>query len=421
MKNQLNMSSSPLLPAILTLTLLSFTLSANAQVCSEGFSKLAQQKNISDCKRLRTLGAEFAWNLHSNGSNSNYTVVDILFGVILNAPQGWIAWGVNPGKRPEMIGTKAIIAVKNSDGRWVVDTYNITKETRNGCILLRSELKIVLCKSIEQEVEGMSTMSVRLSLPTEEYNVTKLNHVWQVGYDIEDGHPLRHPRTLRNVDSTEVINLTDRKGPSTGQYRSYLRSIHGVLNIIGWGTLLPFGIIIARYFRVFPFQCDPSWFYLHIGCQLTGFLVGTAGWAIGLSLGHSSRYYTFHHHRTFAILIFIFSTVQMLAFRLKPKVTDDYRKYWNMYHHFLGYGLLAIIVINIFKGIHILEGGDAWKWGYIGVLAFLGAIAFGLEVFTWIRFFRLKQRKKNHGAKKGPNQKETVEPPKDKDVFLIQG
>ncbi|KAG5053392.1 hypothetical protein JHK85_005901 [Glycine max] len=50
---------------------------------------------------------------------------------------------------------------------------------------------------------------------------------------------------------------------------------------------------------------------------------------------------------------------QMLAFRLKPKVTDGYRKYWNMYHHFLRYGLLAITYCYIFKGINILEGGDA--------------------------------------------------------------
>ncbi|XP_014503940.1 cytochrome b561 and DOMON domain-containing protein At3g25290 [Vigna radiata var. radiata] len=391
---QQSMPSSPLLPlTILTLTLLSLTLAANAQDCTEAFLKLAQQKNISDCKRLRTLGAEFAWKLHANSSH-NSTLVDILFGATLNAPQGWIGWGVNPGRRPEMVGAKAIIAVKRSDGTWLMGTYNITKEIRNGCNLLPSEIGIVLDKSVEQEVDNLHTMHVRLNLSSHAYNVTRLNHIWQVGYDIEGGRPLGHPKTLRNVDSTEVIDLTDSNGRSTGQYRSYLRTIHGVLNIIGWGTLLPIGIIIARYFRVFPFKYDPLWFNLHIGCQLTGFLVGTTGWAIGLSLGHSSRYYTFRDHRTYGILIFTFSTIQMLAFRLKPKLTDDYRKYWNMYHHFLGYGLLAIIFINIFKGIRILEGGDAWKWGYVADLAFLGAIAFGLEVYTWIHFFGLKQKEK---------------------------
>ncbi|KAL5126322.1 Cytochrome b561 and DOMON domain-containing protein [Glycine soja] len=397
-RQQKNMSSSLILPlTILTvLSFLSLAIGHRAQPCSEEFLKLAQQKNLSDCKTLRTLGAEFAWSYH-NVTNKSIEL-EIMFCATLPTPQGWMAWGVNPGKRPEMIGTKAIIAIKHGDGTWKIDTYNVTKETRNGCSLLPSKIAFVTNMSVEQNVANRNAMYARLVLPSEVYNVTKLNHVWQVGYDIEDGHPLGHPTTLRNVDSTEVIDLTDN-GRSTGQYRSYLRSVHGVLNIIGWGTLLPIGIITARYFRVFPFKWEPMWFNLHIGCQLTGFLVGITGWAIGLSLGHSSRYYTFHAHRNYGILIFTLSTVQMLAFRLKPKVTDDYRKYWNMYHHFLGYGLLAIIFINIFKGITILEGGVAWKWGYIGNLALLGTIAFGLEVFTWIRFFMLKH-KQGHKANK---------------------
>jgi len=211
--------------SIFTLTLLSFTLAANAQACTEAFFKLAQKKNISDCKRLRTLGAEFAWNLHGNGSGNNSTVVDILFGATLQTQQGWIGWGVNPGKRPEMVGTRAIVAVKRSDGKWSVDTYNITKEIRNGCNLLPSKIGIVVSKSVEEEADNMHTIYVRLRLPSEEYNVTRLNHVWQVGYGIEGGHPHRHPTTLRNVDSTEVIDLTDSNGRSTGQYRSYLRSV----------------------------------------------------------------------------------------------------------------------------------------------------------------------------------------------------
>lgn len=104
----------------------------------------------------------------------------------------------------------------------------------------------------------------------------------------------------------------------------------------------------------------------------------------------------------------------MLAFRLKPKDTDDYRKYWNMYHHFLGYGLLTIIVINIFKGINILNGGSKWKWSYIGILICLGAIAFGLELTTWIKFFIEKYNKtKSNNSTVQPN-KDTLEDASDK-------
>lgn len=82
----------------------------------------------------------------------------------------------------------------------------------------------------------------------------------------------------------------------------------------------------------------------------------------------------------------------MLALRLKPKVNDDYRKYWNMYHHFLGYALLVTIIMNIFKGISILKGGKGWRWGYIGILCLMGAITLALEIYTWLKFFQDKRK-----------------------------
>ena len=84
---------------------------------------------------------------------------------------------------------------------------------------------------------------------------------------------------------------------------------------------------------------------------------------------------------------------QMLALRLKPKESDDYRRYWNMYHHFLGYALLAVIAINIFKGISILKGGSGWRWAYIGILILLGAVTLGLEIYTWVKFIGEKRRR----------------------------
>lgn len=90
----------------------------------------------------------------------------------------------------------------------------------------------------------------------------------------------------------------------------------------------------------------------------------------------------------------LFGVDQMLALRLRPSQKDEYRKYWNMYHHFLGYGLLVIIIMNIFKGIHILQAGNGWKWAYIGILTILGAIVLGLEIVTWAKFCYDKQKQK---------------------------
>jgi hypothetical protein len=80
--------------------------------------------------------------------------------------------------------------------------------------------------------------------------------------------------------------------------------------MVGWGTLLPIGVIIARYSRRHPIKYR-YWFVLHAGCQITGYVLGTTGWAIGLWLGHASKYYTFHTHRFLAIFIFTFTTLQV--------------------------------------------------------------------------------------------------------------
>ena len=45
---------------------------------------------------------------------------------------------------------------------------------------------------------------------------------------------------------------------------------HGLLGMMGWGVLMPIGMMTARYFR----QLDPCWFYSHMAIQVAGFAVG---------------------------------------------------------------------------------------------------------------------------------------------------
>ena len=228
-KGQQSMPSSTTssLTTILILALLSFAFGyQSAQPCSDDFSQIVQQNNISHCKKLRTLAAEFGWK-YQNSTNSS-TIIEILFRAKLKTSVGWIAWGVNPEKKPQMIGTKAIIAIKHEDGSLRVDTYDVTKETKSGCRLMPSQnigLKVLKMSAWSVEKPSSYTiLSAKLILPSE-YNITKLNHVWQVGNAAQDDQPLQHRTALQNVDSTETIDLTSDSGRSTGQYRSFLRSV----------------------------------------------------------------------------------------------------------------------------------------------------------------------------------------------------
>lgn len=83
-----------------------------------------------------------------------------------------------------------------------------------------------------------------------------------------------------------------------------------MVNAISWGILLPVGAIIARYVKVFK-SADPAWFYLHVACQCSAYIVGLAGWILGLQLGSDSKGITYHKHRNLGIAIFTLATVQV--------------------------------------------------------------------------------------------------------------
>lgn len=119
---------------------------------------------------------EFAWSYHSVTNES--IVLEIML----------IGWA-------EMIGTKAIIAIKRSDGTWGMDTHTTSpRRPENACSPLPSKIAFVTNKS----VANMNTMNARiLVLPSDVYKLSWVcNWVWP-----SPGHP----RTLRNVDRTWLM------------------------------------------------------------------------------------------------------------------------------------------------------------------------------------------------------------------------
>lgn len=59
-----------------------------------------------------------------------------------------------------------------------------------------------------------------------------------------------------------------------------LKRSHGILNMLGWGILMPIGVLVARHMR----QWDPIWFYSHSIIQSCGFVLGVAGVICGIVL-----------------------------------------------------------------------------------------------------------------------------------------
>lgn len=200
---------------------------AQSSSCSLHFSEMAKTINITQCKKLTTLGAEFGWSVSS--ANHSETRIDIILGASLHSETGWLAWGVNPGKMPQMVGTRAIIGIRQQNESLVINTYNITRDTKLGCQLLPTEnMQDVKFSRMGVNYIGerrYMIINATLYLPLQDYNVSKLSHVWQVGHHAEGWQPMMHAASLQNVDSTETLNMNNGNAQSVGQHRHHLRHV----------------------------------------------------------------------------------------------------------------------------------------------------------------------------------------------------
>lgn len=89
---------------------------------------------------------------------------------------------------------------------------------------------------------------------------------------------------------------------------------HGVIGAVAWGLLLPLGIMAARYLRPLS-GSNPAWFFIHVTCQCTGYLLGVASWAMGMKLYTYNQGAVPTKHRKVGISIFALATLQVILYQ----------------------------------------------------------------------------------------------------------
>lgn len=107
-----------------------------------------------------------------------------------------------------------------------------------------------------------------------------------------------------------------------GSFPYGLRRAHGALNVFAWGVLMPIGAIIARYFR----RMDPLWFYLHVGLQFVGFIIGLAGVVAGVAL-YNKIQADIPAHRGLGIFVLFLGILQVR--RLKKYTANNLNENMN--------------------------------------------------------------------------------------------
>lgn len=363
---------------LLLCLLISVFGSSSAQTCSS--YSFSRNRVYATCTDLPVLNSFLHWTYHqSNGT------VDIAYrhgGVDTST---WVAWALNINGSG-MRGAQSLVALHNSSsGVPHAYTSSVDGYVTN---LAKSDLSFRVPSLSAEYVNSEMIIHASLVLPSS--SRTSFNQVWQAGPVSSGGSPGRHLTSGANTQSVGTVDFASGQVSSTGGSQQRKRNVHGVLNAVSWGTLMPLGAIIARYLKVFK-SADPAWFYLHVACQSSAYIVGVAGWATGLKLGSDSVGITHTTHRNIGITLFCLGTLQVFALLLRPKKDHKYRLYWNVYHWTVGYTAIILSIVNIFEGLDILDPGKNWKKAYIGVIIFLGFNAVMLEAYTW--YIILKRKK----------------------------
>ncbi|KAJ9180838.1 hypothetical protein P3X46_009036 [Hevea brasiliensis] len=375
-----------MLKLVLSLSIfMSMVLSSSAQKCSS--YAFSSNQVFSACNDLPYLNSFLHWNY--NSSSSKLQIAYRHSGI---SSSRWIAWAINPTSTG-MVGSQSLVAFQQSDGTMKAYTSPISSYQTS-----LQEGKLSFEVSNLSATYSNNEMIIFATLGISSIGTTTVNQVWQEG-PVSSDSPQVHSTTGANVQSMGTVNLlSGTVGASGGNDKTRKRNIHGVLNAVSWGILMPTGALIARYLKVFK-SADPAWFYLHVSCQSIAYIIGVAGWGTGLKLGSQSSGVQYDAHRTIGIILFCLGTLQVFALLLRPKPDHKYRLYWNIYHHTVGYTVIILSITNIFKGFDILNPEKKWKNAYIGVIAALAFNAVWLEGYTW---YLVVKRRRSESAGKMP-------------------
>ncbi|KAL1317697.1 hypothetical protein HN51_069907 [Arachis hypogaea] len=367
---------------LLLFILIALIASTSANTCTTQTLTDASNNNkvYANCMDLPHLNAFLHWT--HNTSNSS---VSVAFVATPPRPGGWVSWAVNP-TGTGMVGAQSFVAYKGDNGVVTVFPLNIQSYSK-----MSQNLTIDTWNLRGEEDEGIIKIFVNIKVVE---NAVSLNQVWQVGPSVTAGRIDPHAFAPENLNSKGPLSLVGTQSISHGvDSRTKRKNIHGILNAVSWGFLFPLGVAIARYLRIFP-CADPTWFYLHVGCQMSAYVIGVVGWVTGLKLGSESEGIVYTAHRNIGIALFCLCTIQMFALLVRPNKDHKYRVFWNIYHHSFGYTIIFLGIINVFKGFDILSTTEKWKSSYIVAISALAITALILEVITWIVVLRRKSNTK---------------------------
>ncbi|CAA0826597.1 Cytochrome b561 and DOMON domain-containing protein [Striga hermonthica] len=150
--------------------------------------------DFPNCKNLDQLNATLRWgfDVEHNTLFVNYSAP--------SSASGWVAWGLNP-TATGMLGAQALIAFRDSNGSYVVQTSNIST-----LAFRESPIAYPVSNLSARYSGGRISFAAMLHL-TGRPASGEVNHLWQVGPVDSHGVVSVHDMTSDNLNSTGTLSL----------------------------------------------------------------------------------------------------------------------------------------------------------------------------------------------------------------------
>jgi hypothetical protein len=203
-------------------------------------------KTYDKCIALPTQGATLAWTYDA----ANATL-DAAFTGSFVSPSGWVAWGINPD-RPAMTRARVLAAFSDpTTGSLLALPFVLEPEVKlQASPLVSRPLDVPLLSSSASLLAPARTVrdgasvtiaaTVRLSP-----NRTRLHFVWNRGLYVQGYSPTIHPTDASDLASHATVDILTTATEASSTAAAALQWLHGSLNALSWGLLLPVGAVPA--------------------------------------------------------------------------------------------------------------------------------------------------------------------------------
>ncbi|KAK6142705.1 hypothetical protein DH2020_023053 [Rehmannia glutinosa] len=215
---------------------------------------------------------------------------------------GWV--GIGFSRDGKMLNSSCMVGWVNLEGQGRIKQYHVKGFTPSQIKPDEGELPLTNVPPFVA-LQG-ATIYLAFQL---KFNTTLKTQPILLAFSTKNPH--HHRLTVHEDKTTINFDFSSGKTDSSVDLSPSIfkdRRTHGTLALLGWGLFLPVGAILARYLR----HKDSLWYYLHVGFQFIGFLLGVAALVVGLSLNNELHAYI-PAHKGIGIFVLVLTILQVCS------------------------------------------------------------------------------------------------------------